>query len=94
MLARRGVVVARRLEFGTLDAILGCVAGGLGITLLPRSLVERARDEGRVALHELPSAEARVDTVFVRRRDGFASSALAAFLGFARPETVQAAAAE
>jgi LysR family transcriptional regulator, cell division regulator len=94
VLARRGVVVARRLEFGTLDAILGCVAGGLGITLLPRSLVERARDEGRVALHELPSAEARVDTVFVRRRDGFASSALAAFLRFARPETVQAAAAE
>jgi LysR family transcriptional regulator, cell division regulator len=94
VLARRGVVVARRLEFGSLDAILGCVAGGLGITLLPRSLVGRARDEGRVALHELPSAEGRVFTVFVRRRDGFVSSALAAFLRFARPATIQAAAAE
>ena len=94
VLARRGVVVARRLEFGTLDAILGCVAGGLGITLLPRSLVERARDEGRVALHELPPAEALVLTVFVRRRDGFASSALTAFRHFVRPATVAAAAAE
>lgn len=94
VLARRGAVVARRLEFGTLDAILGCVAGDLGITLLPRSLVERARDDGRVALHELPLAEARVFTVFVCRRDGFASSALAAFLRFARPATIQAAAAE
>jgi len=92
VLARRGVVVARRLEFGSLDAILGCVAGGLGVTLLPRSLVERARDERRVALHPLPAAEARVDTLFVRRRDGFVSSALAAFLRFARPEMVQAAA--
>ncbi len=94
VLARRGVVVARRLEFGTLDAILGCVAGGLGVTLLPRSLVQRVQDEGRVALHKLPPAEARVATVFVRRRDGFASSALAAFLRFARPERLQAEAAE
>ncbi len=94
VLARRGVVVARRLEFGTLDAILGCVAGGLGVTLLPRSLVEGARSEGRVALHDLPSGEGRVATVFIRRRDGFASSALAAFLEFARPAALRAAAAE
>jgi DNA-binding transcriptional LysR family regulator len=94
VLARRGAVVARRLEFGTLDAILGCVAGGLGITLLPRSLVERARSEGRVALHDLPSGEGRVDTVFIRPRDGLVSSALAAFLQFARPPSLRAAAAE
>lgn len=44
-----------------------------------------ARREGRVAVHELPAAEARVETLFIRRRDAYASSALEAFLQFARP---------
>lgn len=84
VLASRGVVGVRVLEFGTLEAILGCVAAGLGITLLPRSIVgARWRDE--LAIHELPAAEARVETLFVRRRDSLVSSALAAFLDCARP---------
>jgi DNA-binding transcriptional LysR family regulator len=94
ILARRGVVGLRRLEFGTLDAILGCVAAGLGVTLLPRSLAEPARREGRIAVHELPPAESRVETLFVRRRDGFVSSALAAFLRCARAAPAAAEAAE
>ena len=80
ILAHRGVVGLRRLEFGTLDTILACVGAGIGITLLPRVVVEAAARAGRVALHTLPPAEARVDTVFIRRRDGYASSALRAFL--------------
>ncbi len=85
VLARRGVVGLRRLEFGTLDSIIGCVAAGLGVTLLPESVVATARREGRVALHELPATEARVETLFIRRRDAYVSSALDAFLQYARP---------
>ncbi|MBS0221750.1 MAG: LysR family transcriptional regulator [Proteobacteria bacterium] len=79
VLARRGIVGLRRLEFGTLEAILGAVSAGLGITLLPRALVGPAWRGGRVATHRLPPAEARVQTVFVRRRDILCSSALLAF---------------
>jgi DNA-binding transcriptional LysR family regulator len=39
LLADRGITVRRHLEFGTLEAIIGCVAAGLGITLLPRALL-------------------------------------------------------
>lgn len=85
ILAGRGVVGVRRLEFGTLDAIVACVAAGLGVTLLPRSVVAAAGRAGRVALHALPPTEARVETLFVRRRDALPSSALAAFLRAARP---------
>lgn len=92
LLVRRGVGEVRMLEFGTIEAILGCVAAGLGVTLLPRSLVRMAERDGRVAIHDLPRTEARVDTLFVRRRDAFVSSALAAFLDCACP--VQAIAAE
>jgi DNA-binding transcriptional LysR family regulator len=79
ILARRGIVGLRRLEFGTLEAILGAVAAGLGITLMPRALIGPTWRGGRIAVHRLPPAEAKVETVFVRRRDMSASSALAAF---------------
>jgi LysR family transcriptional regulator, cell division regulator len=80
LLTRRGIAVPRLLEFGTLEAIFGCVSAGLGITLLPRALIGRVWAAGRVSVHELPRAHAMVETVFVRRRDGFASSALREFL--------------
>jgi DNA-binding transcriptional LysR family regulator len=95
LLATRGIVGVRLLEFGTLDSILACVGAGIGVTLLPRIVVEAAGRDGRVALHGLPAAEAEVDTLFIRRRDAFVSSALAAFLATMRPaEPAHAAAAE
>jgi DNA-binding transcriptional LysR family regulator len=80
LLAERGVIALRRLELGTLDGIIGCVAAGVGITLLPHAVVEPARREGRVAVHSLPAEQAGVTTVFVRRRDAFVSSALGRFV--------------
>ena len=94
VLARRGIVGLRRLEFGTLEAIFGCVAAGLGVTLLPRSLLGPVWPRERVRVHELPAEEARVATLFVRRRDAFVSGALAAFLRAACPAPTRAAAAE
>ncbi len=94
ILAARGIVGLRLLEFGTIDGILGCVGAGLGISLLPRSVVAHAAREGRVALHALAPDEAEVSTVFVRRHDAFVSSALATFLDCARPTPAHAAAAE
>lgn len=79
LLARRGVVGLRRLEFGTLEAILGAVAAGLGITLMPSALVGPTWRGERIAVHSLPKSEARVQTLFVRRRDMLCSSALVAF---------------
>jgi DNA-binding transcriptional LysR family regulator len=80
LLARRGLTGIRILEFGTLEAILACVGAGIGITLLPRGMVETARRAGQVGVHVLPPEDAFVDTVFVRRRDGYVSSALSAFV--------------
>jgi DNA-binding transcriptional LysR family regulator len=84
LLARRGIVMQRLLEFGTLEAIFGCVSAGLGITLLPRALVGGVCDAGRVSLHALPPDDAMVDTVFIRRRDRFTSSAVQAFVSCMR----------
>ncbi len=95
LLAARGIVDVRVQEFGSLDAIVGCVSAGIGITLLPRSVVAKAADVGEVRLHALPPHEAMVDTLFIRRRDGYLTAALSAFMRFvhaAPVETLQAAA--
>jgi DNA-binding transcriptional LysR family regulator len=87
ILARRGLVDLRLLEFGTIEAILACVAAGIGVTLLPKALIGTVSRDKQVATHALPCAEALVDTIFIRRRDAFVSSALAAFLQRACPPT-------
>ena len=84
LLARRGMAAPRIMEFGTLEAIFGCVSAGLGITLLPRALVGPVWRAGRVSLHRLPADEAMVTTVFIHRREAHVSSALRAFLDHAR----------
>jgi DNA-binding transcriptional LysR family regulator len=94
VLAKRGVTGIRLLEFGSLDSILGCVAAGVGLTILPRAVAERPWRDGLVALHDLPPEETPVETVFIRCHDAFVSSALAAFLQHARPVAVQADAAD
>jgi DNA-binding transcriptional LysR family regulator len=94
MLARRGVVGVRQLEFGTLEAIISCVSAGVGVTLLPRALIGSIWERGRVHVHPLPNDEGRVETIFIRHREAFTSSALHAFLDRARPTLATAAAAE
>jgi LysR family transcriptional regulator, cell division regulator len=94
ILTRRGIATPRILEFGTVEALFGCVAANLGVTLLPRALVGPVWQEGRVAVHALPPAEAMVDTVFIRRRASHLSSALGAFLAMMRPAQTLPLAAE
>ena len=84
LLEQRGITGLRRLEFGTLEAVIGCVAAGLGVTLLPRRMIGAHWMEGKVAIHELPREQSRVETQFIRRRDSYASSALKAFVAEAR----------
>ena len=83
-LAAHGVKEPRRLEFGTVDGIVGCVGAGIGVTMMPRAIVEAPLRQRRIAAHRLPPRDARVTTLFARRRDGFVSTALRRFLECAR----------
>lgn len=84
VLARQGIVLTRVLELGTLEAIIGCVSGGLGVTLLPKNGFGGAAYKNKVRVHEITDASCRVQTLFIRRQDGFVSSALSAFVNCAR----------
>jgi DNA-binding transcriptional LysR family regulator len=80
---------ATRFELGTLDGMIGCVAAGMGITLLPRAVVGRNES---VRVHALDPALSRVETLFVARRAAHDYSALRGFISClnARDENVAA----
>lgn len=83
-LAEMGIVTAKPMEFGSIEAIISCVSAGVGVTLLPKGVVAPALQDGRIAVHELPPERAMAETVFIRRRDAYISSSMTAFLDLAR----------
>jgi LysR family transcriptional regulator, cell division regulator len=73
------------MEMGTIEGIIGCVAAGMGISLLPKGVVQRAVRDAEVVTLRPPQRAEMVDTVFIRRVDAYFSSAMSAFLQTARP---------
>ena len=75
-LGAEGVGMLSPMDFGTIDGIIGCVAAGLGISLLPRSVVERSSRRKEIAMHQLPKAHRYVETQFVTHKAQVQSLAL------------------
>jgi DNA-binding transcriptional LysR family regulator len=71
---------AARFELGTLDGMIGCVAANMGVTLLPRAVVERDHLRQDISIHTLGVAQSRVDTLFIQRRSAHQYSALQGFV--------------
>ena len=80
LMSELGWPTAARLEFGTLDGIIGCVAADMGVTLLPRAVAERSDQAGIVRMHTLSGPRRRVETLFIRRRAAHEGTALRSFL--------------
>jgi DNA-binding transcriptional LysR family regulator len=68
------------MECASLDAIITCIAGGVGVTLLPKTVVEKYWSNHPVTVHELPVEQAEAEIVFIRRQDQHPTNALKAFL--------------
>lgn len=68
------------MEFGTLEAIIGGVSAGLGVSLMPRSVIHKLEEDGAVRTHAIPESIRYIKTEFITRKDSFMSSALQAFM--------------
>ncbi len=79
VLSELGWPSAARLELGTLDGMIGCVAADMGVTLLPRAVVERSDQNGNVSIHSLSASRSQVDTLFIQRSGARQYSALQSF---------------
>jgi DNA-binding transcriptional LysR family regulator len=76
-LRARGEPPRQVMEFGTLDGLLGCVAAGMGVTLLPRAIVERPQHAGQVVALTIP--DGRVETWLIQHKDAVETGAVRAF---------------
>ncbi len=67
---KQGHAVADAMEFGTLEGILGCIAVGLGWTLMPRRVVEQSPHAPDLVIESVPPEIACVPTGMISLRDG------------------------
>lgn len=79
------IIPDRVLELGSYHAIVACVAAGIGIAIMPRSVLDVVQAHDDVAVFTLPPLVAYKKTCLVWRK-GHASVALEALRNALRPE--------
>ena len=72
----QGHAVADAMEFGTLEGILGCIAVGLGWTLMPRRVVEQSAHAADLVVEAVPPEIGRVPTGMISLREAPPMAAL------------------
>ncbi len=75
-----GIVPKQIMEFGTFGTIIGSVAAGIGITILPESSITQYVAEEQVYAHEIPDPFQAVSTVFIRRKEAYVTNTLQTFI--------------
>ncbi|WP_446897105.1 LysR family transcriptional regulator [Clostridium sp. LBM24168] len=75
-----GQIPDKVMEFDTLEAIIGCVCAGLGISLLPVSVVKKYIQSGILRYHPIESSYAEIPVVFIYRKENFMPASLLKFI--------------
>ncbi len=75
--ARSRTAPRRVVEVGSYHLILGCVAVGMGVALVPRSIVGTYSERARLSLHPLPAKSGRMVTRLIWRKDAAEANILA-----------------
>ncbi|MCW8886019.1 MAG: LysR family transcriptional regulator [Motiliproteus sp.] len=65
----QGQQIGDIMELGTLEGILGCVAVGLGCTLMPRAVALMSRYADELIIESVPAHLAKIPTLMVSHRD-------------------------
>jgi len=73
-------VPLKRFEFGSLEAIIGGVSAGIGVSLLPKSSIESKIQSGIVTSYELPPHLRYCATMVIQRKDVIRTTAMANFI--------------
>ena len=88
--AKRGEMPERTVELGSYHAMLGCVVAGMGIALIPKSVLTTFPESKRLAVHRLPQGENRAETVLIWRKGASSPNIQALREILLRPQTARA----
>ncbi|MGO4694548.1 LysR family transcriptional regulator [Paenibacillus sp. 2TAB26] len=75
-----GIIPKQIMEFGTFGTIIGSVAAGVGITIIPESSIVDLAANGTVYCHSVPEPYRDITTIFIRRKDSYLTSTLQCFI--------------
>ena len=64
----RGEMPTRTIEMSSYHAILGCVVAGMGISLLPSSVLTTFPERKRLSVHPLPPGQDSAETLLIWRK--------------------------
>ena len=76
----KGLGFKTKMELGSADGIIKCVSAGMGVSILPLSLVEDLSESGEISIHRIGKKLASVPILFVRRKDTLISKPLGVFI--------------
>lgn len=66
--AHRGAMPERTVEMSSYHAMLGCIVVGMGISLMPRSVLSTFPESKRLSMHALPKGQDKAQTVLFWRK--------------------------
>lgn len=75
-----GIIPRKIMEFGTFGTIIGSVAAGIGVTVIPQSSVVDLVAGKVVEEHQLPEPYCDITTIFIWRKESYMTNTLAHFV--------------
>lgn len=75
--ASRHEMPARTIELASYHAMLGCIVAGMGISLIPKSVLTTFPERKRLSVHRLPSTENCAQTVLIWRKGAVSANVMA-----------------
>lgn len=75
-----GIIPRKIMEFGTFGTIIGSVAAGIGVTIIPQSSVVDLVASEVVEEHQLPEPYCGITTIFIWRKDSYITNTLSHFI--------------
>jgi DNA-binding transcriptional LysR family regulator len=66
--AAQGAMPERIIEMSSYHAMLGCLVAGMGVALMPRSVLGTFPESKRLSVHKLPTGQNRVQTALFWRK--------------------------
>lgn len=76
----KGIALNKKIELGSSDGMIKCIAAGMGVSILPFSSVEKEVKMGIVSVHRIGKKLDSVPIMFVKRKDTLISKPLSAFM--------------
>jgi len=80
LMFQEGISPTNIIEFNSLGAMIGSICAGLGIGLLPTSVVQSYIEDGFMYAYPIPETYSTISTVIAYRKDHFKNAAFETFL--------------